>query len=148
MCLHLYVFLLSQKPKDRSKEIPPRGQCLVQARQDLHSEYRNSNGHTYINGCCRTCYSLWRQTFKCGEGRICNSVHMYIDNISTLSEYSTTISALQSFDEVCIGFREQQRERHFRGEHCPSNFAVSRQSHNSLRWFVALTSVGYFAKCT
>lgn len=85
-------FLLSQKPKDRSKEIPPRGQCSVQARQDLHSEYRNSNGHTYISGCCRTCYSLWKQTFKCGEGRICNTVH--IDGISTLSKYSTVISPL------------------------------------------------------
>lgn len=92
---YFYVFFLSQKLKERSKEIPPRGRCSVQARHDLHSEYRNLNGHTYINGCCRTFYSLWKQTFKCGEGmnRICNVACICIDDMSIFySNYCVTVT--------------------------------------------------------
>jgi len=63
------AFLTSQKPKDRSREILPRGQCSVQVRRDHRSEYRNSNGLTYINDYCRTFCSPWKRTSKCGEGR-------------------------------------------------------------------------------
>lgn len=138
------LFFLSQKPKDRSKEIPPRDRCSAQARRDLHSEYRNLNGLTYINDCCRMCCSPWKRTCKCGEGRSARRRSILSIGILVL----ILIFTLQPLDEIRIGFRKQQRKRHFRGEHRPSNFAISRQSHNSLRRFVAPVSVGHLAKCT
>lgn len=63
-----YVSQMVKVKKVLTRTVPVP--CLVPARRDRLSEYRNSNGRIFIRNSCPIFYIRWKAIYKCGEGTI------------------------------------------------------------------------------